>query len=63
MDRKSLLYLVDILQQDSMSLYSACSIAGEVIGGIADEELKRVINTKLDNLKADISNVQHFIEE
>ncbi len=59
MDRNTLSYFTEILSQDAGSLTSAV-ISGD---GIADEELKRVVNTKLETLKADIANVQHFIEE
>lgn len=59
MDRLTLSYLADTAMQDSSSLCFAIQ-AGDKI---EDGELKRVINTKLDLLTADIANLRHFIEE
>ena len=58
MDRMTLDYLASIMVQD------ASSVSVAVMDGtkVPDEELKRVINSKLDALKADIANIQHFIE-
>lgn len=58
MDRTTLSYLADTAMQDSSTLCFAIQ-SGSSIG---DEELKRVINTKLDLLTADIANLRHFIE-
>lgn len=58
MDRTTLSYLADTAMQDSNSLCIGIQSGSD----IGDDELKRVINTKLDLLTADIANLRHFIE-
>ena len=58
MDRDTLNYFEDILQQDVTALAQATNPSYD----IPEPEYKRALNVKLESIKADIANIQHLLE-
>ena len=58
MDKVTLMFFEDVLMNDCSSLMQASQGPGEV----DDENLKRALNVQLDAIRADVVNIQHFLE-
>ena len=58
MDKVTLMYFEDVLMSGCSGLIQATQAPGEV----DDESLKRALNVKLESIKSDIANIQHFLE-
>lgn len=58
MDRITLMYFEDMLMNSASSLYQATQAPSE----IGDDDLKRALNVQLEAIKADVVNIQHFLE-
>ena len=58
MDKDTLMYLENVLMNDSTGLIQATQTSG----GVDDENVKRVLNVQLEAIKADVANIQHYLD-
>lgn len=58
MDKEVLNYFEEVLNQDVFALQSATNPVNE----IPDQDYRRVLNVKLEAIKADVANIQHMLD-
>ena len=58
MDKVTLMFFEDVLMNDVSGLIQASQAPMDV----DDENLKRALNVQLEAIKADVANIQHFLE-
>lgn len=58
MDKDTLMYFENVLINDCSGLMQATQSPD----GVDDDNVKRVLNVQLEAIKADVANIQHYLD-